>query len=87
MEVFTERNYGEKLDDHVSDLTEKITLMFEAKKANMTRVTVFELMKTIYNFMSECYTTGELLEKTRAIKVLTDSISQELLLDMEGLEP
>ena len=82
MEVFTERNYGEKLDDHVSDLSKKIALMCEAK-----RVTVFELMKTIYNFMSECYTTGELLEKTRAIKVLTDSISQELLLDMEGLEP
>ena len=72
---------------HVSDLAEKITLMFEAKKANLTRVTVFELMKTIYNFMSDCYTTGELWEKTRAIKVLADSICVELTDDLEGLEP
>ena len=55
--------------------------------ANVPHVTVFDLMGTIYNYMSECYTTGELLEKTRAVKVLTDSISQELLAELEGLEP
>lgn len=59
----------------------------QEKKANVPHVTVFDLMATIYNFMSECYTTGELLEKTRAVKVLTDSISKELLEELEGLEP
>ena len=56
-------------------------------KAYVPHVTVFELMTTIYNFMSDCYTTGELLEKTRAVKVMTDSISKELIEDLEGLEP
>lgn len=93
MAVFTERNYGEKLDEHVkdtphvTDLAEKIAAMLEINKANIARVTVFELMKTIYNFMSDCYTTGELWEKTRAIKVLADSICVELTDDLEGLEP
>ena len=74
-----EGNENKKLD--VTELAEKLAL------ANVQRVTVFELMKTIYNFMSECYTTGELWEKTRAIKVLADSISQELIEELEGLEP
>ena len=74
-----EGNENKKLD--VTELAEKLAM------ANFQRVTVFELMKTIYNFMSECYTTGELREKTRAIKVLADSISQELLAELEGLEP
>ena len=72
MPVFTERNYAKKLDERVK---------------NIPHVTVFDLMATIYDFMSECYTTGELLEKTRAVKVLTDSISNELLEELEGLEP
>lgn len=78
---------NEKKMVNAADLAEKIAAMFEINKANIARVTVFELMKTIYNFMSDCYTTGELWEKTRAIKVLADSICVELTDDLEGLEP
>lgn len=82
MEGFdNERDYG-------AILTERLKAeALQEKKANVPHVTVFNLMVTIYNFMSECYTTGELLEKTRAVKVLTDSISKELLEELEGLEP
>ena len=66
---------------YVADLAEKLAL------ANVPHITVFDLMQTIYNYMSECYTHSAILEKTRAVKVLTDSISQELLAELEGLEP
>lgn len=82
MEGFdNERNYG-------ANLTERLKAeAIQEKKANVPYVTVFDLMSTIYNYMSECYTQSAILEKTRAVKVLVDSISQELLAELEGLEP
>lgn len=55
--------------------------------ANVPHTTVFDLMSTIYNYMSECYTHSAILEKAKAVKILTDEITTELLLELEGLEP
>ncbi len=72
MSVFTERDYGEKLNEKVK---------------NIPHTTVFDLMSTIYNYMSECYTRSDILERTKAVKVITDEISVELLTELEGLKP
>lgn len=54
---------------------------------NVTNVTVFDLMTVIYNYISECYTSSEIRTKATAVKVLTDEIAEELLTELEGLEP
>ena len=72
-------NENKKVD--VTELAEKLAML------NVPRTTVFDLMTTIYNYMSECYTHSAILEKARAIKVLTDEITDELLAELEGLEP
>lgn len=72
MAVFTERDYGEKLNEKVK---------------NIPHTTVFDLMTTIYNYMSECYNRSDVLNRTKAVTVIADEISQELLTELEGLEP
>ena len=59
----------------------------QEKKANVPHVTVFDLMTTIYNYMSECYTSSDIRTRATAVKVLTDEIAVELLTELEGLEP
>ncbi len=56
-------------------------------KANKPKTSVFDLMATIYNYMSECYTHSDIYNRTKAIKVLTEEIAAELLAEIEGLEP
>lgn len=56
-------------------------------KANTPKTSVFDLMATIYNYMSECYTSSDIRTRATAVKVLTDEIAVELLAELEGLEP
>lgn len=82
MEGFeNERDYG-------AILTERLKAeALQEKKANVPHVTVFDLMATIYNYMSECYTSSDIRTRATAVKVLTDEIAVELLAELEGLEP
>lgn len=57
------------------------------KMKNVPHVTVYDLMTTIYNYMSECYNRSDIYSKALAVKLLIDEISQELLAELEGLEP
>lgn len=72
---------GENKKVHVADLAEKLALV------NVPHTTVFDLMTTIYNYMSECYTSSDIRTRATAVKVLTDEIAVELLAELEGLEP
>ena len=65
----------------LADLAEKPAVV------NVPHTTVFDLMTTIYNYMSECYTTSDIRTRATAVKVLTDEIAVELLTELEGLEP
>lgn len=65
----------------LADLAEKLAVV------NVPHTTVFDLMTTIYNYMSECYTTSDIRTRATAVKVLTDEIAVELMTEMEGLEP
>lgn len=58
-----------------------------AERINVPHVTVYELMTTIYNYMSECYTSSDIRARATAVKVLTDEVAVELLAELEGLEP
>lgn len=82
MEGFdNERDYG-------AILTERLKAeALQAKKTNVPQVPVFDLMATIYNYMSECYTSSDIRARASAVKVLTDEIAVELLAELEGLEP
>ena len=72
-------NENKKLD--VTELAEKLALV------NVPHTTVFDLMTTIYNYMSECYTSSDIRTRATAVKVLTDEIAVELMAELEGLEP
>lgn len=65
----------------LADLAEKLAVV------NVPHTTVFDLMTTIYNYMSECYTSSDIRTRATAVKVLTDEIAVELLTELEGLEP
>lgn len=65
----------------LADLAEKLAVV------NVPHTTVFDLMTTIYNYMSECYTTSDIRTRATAVKVLTDEIAVELMTELEGLEP
>ena len=82
MEGFeNERDYG-------AILTERLKAeALQEKKANVPHVTVFDLMATIYNYMSECYTSSDIRTRATAVKVLTDEVAVELMAELEGLEP
>ena len=82
MEGFeNERDYG-------AILTERLKAeALQEKKVNVPHVTVFDLMATIYNYMSECYTSSDIRTRATAVKVLTDEIAVELMAELEGLEP
>lgn len=71
----------EKKKVNVADLAEKLALV------NVPHTTVFDLMTTIYNYMSECYTSIDIRTRATAVKVLTDEIAVELQTELEGLEP
>ena len=74
-----EGNENKKLD--VKELSEKLAVV------NVPHTTVFDLMTTIYNYMSECYTSSDIRTRATAVKVLTDEIAVELMTELEGLEP
>lgn len=65
----------------LADLAEKLAVV------NVPHTTVFDLMTTIYNYMSECYTSSDIRTRATAVKVLTDEIAVELMAELEGLEP
>lgn len=72
---------GSENKNVLADLAEKLAVV------NVPHTTVFDLMTTIYNYMSECYTSSDIRTRATAVKVLTDEIAVELMTELEGLEP